>query len=374
MYVLGAAGAVLAALAITLAFLAMRRRAQRGADERIEHAVAGLNARVSELVGAIERAEAESRRQRVLGEVTATLDVDEVLARTLEAACGLPDVDAALVSVPAAAGGKPLVATLGLSADEAQREAVIAGPCEGRAARSIAIAYRLEVPTAEGGEGLIHGGVAVPLAVDDPPHGHLAVFTRGSGYEFGEETIRELEAIARRAGPALDNARRFREARKLADLDALTGLHNRRYFHETLGREVARASRYGRKLALLVLDLDDFKGVNDRIGHLAGDAVLAGAAERIRDVVRSADIACRVGGDEFGVILPEADLTDADQLYQRIHDAVSARPIGEAGHVRLSGGVAELRTEDDAVSFFERADEALYRAKNAGKGRIVAAQ
>jgi diguanylate cyclase (GGDEF)-like protein len=372
-YLLVAAGAVLAALAITLALLAVRRHALRGADERIEHAVAGLNARVSELAGAMERAEAESRRQRVLGEVTATLDVDEVLARTLEAARGLPDVDAALVSVPSASGGKPLVATLGLSAEEAQREAVIAAPPEGRAARSIAIAYRLEVANAEG-DGLIHGGVAVPLVVDDPPHGHLAVFTRTTGYEFGEETIRELETIARRAGPALDNARRFREARQLADLDALTGLHNRRYFHETLDREVARASRYDRKLSLLVLDLDNFKGVNDRIGHLAGDAVLAGAAERIRDVVRSADIACRVGGDEFGVILPESDLADADQLYRRIHEAVSARPIGEAGRVALSGGVAELRREDDAVSFFERADEALYRAKNAGKGRIVAAQ
>jgi diguanylate cyclase (GGDEF)-like protein len=329
---------------------------------------------VSELAGAIDRAEAESRRQRVLGEVTATLDVDEVLARTLEAACGLPDVDAALVSVPAATGVKPLVATLGLSADEAQREAVIAGPTEGQAARSIAIAYRQGVDTPGGDKELIHGGVAVPLAVGDTAHGYLAVFTRASGYEFGEDTIRELEAIARRAGPAIDNARRFREARQLADLDALTGLHNRRYFHETLDREVARATRYDRKLALLVLDLDDFKGVNDRIGHLAGDAVLAGAAERIRDVVRSADIACRVGGDEFGVILPEASLADADQLYQRINDAVSARPIGEAGRVRLSGGVAELRSEDDAVSFFERADEALYRAKNAGKGRIVAAQ
>ena len=373
-YLLVAAGAVLAALAITLAFLALRRRAQRSADERIEQTVAGLNARVSELAGAIDRAEAESRRQRVLGEVTATLDVDEVLARTLEAACGLPDVDAALVSVPAATGVKPLVATLGLSADEAQREAVIAGPTEGQAARSIAIAYRQGVDTPGGDEELIHGGVAVPLAVGDTAHGYLAVFTRASGYEFGEDTIRELEAIARRAGPAIDNARRFREARQLADLDALTGLHNRRYFHETLDREVARATRYDRKLALLVLDLDDFKGVNDRIGHLAGDAVLAGAAERIRDVVRSADIACRVGGDEFGVILPEASLADADQLYQRINDAVSARPIGEAGRVRLSGGVAELRSEDDAVSFFERADEALYRAKNAGKGRIVAAQ
>jgi two-component system, cell cycle response regulator len=371
-YLLVAAGAVLAALAITLAVLAVRRRGARPSDGRIEQAVADLNARVNELSGALERAEAESRRQRALGEVAATLDLDEVLTRALEAACALPDVDAALISLPGAAGGKPLVATLGLSAEEAEREAVIAGPTDRRSARSIAIAYRHGIEPSEGD--LIHGGVAVPLAVGDAPKAHLAAFTRTRGHEFGEETIRELEAIAARAGPAVENARRFREARQLADLDALTGLHNRRYFHETLDREVARASRYGRSLALLVLDLDDFKAVNDRIGHLAGDAVLAGAAERVRDVVRSADIACRVGGDEFAVILPESNLADADQLYRRIHDAVSARPIGQAGHVHLSGGVAELRTEDDAASFFERADEALYRAKNSGKGRIVAAQ
>ena len=88
-------------------------------------------------------------------------------------------------------------------------------------------------------------------------------------------------------GPAIENARRFREARQQADLDALTGLHNRRYFHETLAREIARAHRYNRRLALIVFDLDDFKAINDRIGHLAGDAVLAEVAERVREVVRA---------------------------------------------------------------------------------------
>ena len=136
----------------------------------------------------------------------------------------------------------------------------------------------------------------------------------------------ELEELALRAGPAIDNARRFREARQLADLDALTGLHNRRYFHETLAREVARAQRYSRSLALVVFDLDDFKAINDRIGHLAGDGVLAEAADRVRDVVRSADVACRVGGDEFAVILPESSLKDADQLYKRLEQAISIRP------------------------------------------------
>src|SRR5206468_6677430 len=123
--------------------------------------------------------------------------------------------------------------------------------------------------------------------------GYLAVYTRTAGRRFGEDDVRQLEELTERAGPAIENAQRFREARQLADLDALTGLHNRRYFHETLARECARAHRYNRRLGLLVFDLDDFKDVNDRIGHLSGDAALAEAAERMRSVVRSADIACR---------------------------------------------------------------------------------
>ena len=162
-----------------------------------------------------------------------------------------------------------------------------------------------------------------------------------------------------------------RRSRRLADLDALTGLHNRRYFHETLAREVARAGRYGRSLALVILDIDDFKAINDEIGHLAGDAVLSEVAKRLRAVVRSADIACRVGGDEFAVILPESSAADAEQLYHRVRRAVAAAPVEQAGHMDLSGGIAERLDGEDPPTLFERADEALYRAKALGKGRAV---
>jgi len=280
------------------------------------------------------------------------------------------------VMLPDAQGGKPLVATLGLSVEEAERHA-ITGPPDGRLARSITMSYTYpdleRLGDEEDGEGMIHSGLAVPLPGETQTLGYLTVFTRSKSHEFSDVDVRQLETLAVRAGPAIENARRFREARQLADLDALTGLHNRRYFHETLARECARAHRYERKLALIVFDLDDFKEVNDRIGHLAGDAALAEAAERVRDVVRTADIACRVGGDEFAVILPESSLDDADQLYRRILNSVSTRPLGQAGKLYLSAGVAELRPEDDPVSFFQRADEALYRAKEAGKGRVVSA-
>jgi diguanylate cyclase (GGDEF)-like protein len=156
----------------------------------------------------------------------------------------------------------------------------------------------------------------------------------------------------------------------LADMDSLTGLHNHRYFHEALAREVRRAHRYGRALSLLLLDADRFKAVNDRIGHLAGDSVLAEAAHRIGSVVRAVDVACRVGGDEFAVIVPESSALDAEQLAARIQEAVSARPITDAGVITFSAGVAELGEREDAQGFFERADQALYRAKESARGEL----
>jgi diguanylate cyclase (GGDEF)-like protein len=371
--------AVLGALVLLLVgLLIARRRRSASADLRFGEVVESLNTRMDELSrelqGALERAEEEGRRGRLFSQLSGSIDLDEVLSRTLEAAGALEGADAALVLLPDPADGKPLVATLGLSVEEAERHA-ITGPPDGRLARSITMSYTYPQHDREGTADTvaIHAGLAVPMPGEGGAMGYLTIFTRDKGRAFGEDDVRELETLATHAGPAIENARRFREARQLADLDALTGLHNRRFFHETLAREVARAHRYDRRLALVVFDLDDFKDINDKIGHLAGDSVLAEAAGRIRSVVRSADIACRVGGDEFAVVLPESSLDDADQLYRRIQNEVSARPIGQIGKVFLSAGVAELRPEDDAVTFFERADHALYRAKSAGKGRVVAA-
>jgi diguanylate cyclase (GGDEF)-like protein len=370
--VLVAAGAALATLVlVALALLARSRRSSRGGEQQLVELVSDMNARMEEMIrelsDSLERVQEEGRRNRYLTELAGSIDLDEVLSRTLEAAGAVPGVDAALVSI--SGDERPMVASVGLSAEEAHRQ-VITGPPDGNEARAISLTYQYP-PGAEASADLVHSGLAVPVPGETGPIGFLSVYARSPEHRYAEDEIRELEELAQRAGPAIENARRFREARQLADLDALTGLHNRRYFHETLAREVARAHRYERRLALIVFDLDDFKAINDRIGHLAGDSVLAETAERVKDVVRSADVACRVGGDEFAVILPESTTGDADQLYHRLLGAVSANPVGQAGRLSISAGMAELREDDNPTAFFERADEALYRAKERGKGQVV---
>ena len=368
--ILIACGAALGATLLVVVFL-LGRRSGGSAEAKLNAVAAQIDERmqamVQDLSQALERAQEENRRNRALGDLAGTIDLDEVVTRTLDAAGSLNGVDAVVVAL--GEGGETLVAASGLGAG--QPASTIAGPPDGSQPRSISVEYEYGPDDAPGSS--IRAGVAVPLASQGEQLGYLSAYTRAGRDALGSGTS-DLEELALRAGPALDNARRFREARQLADLDALTGLHNRRYFHETLAREVARAQRYSRSLALVVFDLDDFKAINDRIGHLAGDGVLAEAADRVRDVVRSADVACRVGGDEFAVILPESSLKDADQLYKRLEQAISIRPVAQAGRLHLSAGVTELRPDDDAISFFERADEALYRAKGAGKGTVVAVE
>src|SRR5688500_6101176 len=308
--------AIAATALLAVAFLVVRHSRRHG-EGRVVDAVTVINDRmeamVSELSNALERVQEEHRRSRVLGELGGSIDLDEVLTRTLEATGALPGVHAALVSVEGGAM-PPIASALGMSLDETGPPPVGAPP-DGSIPRSISISYTYDAGQETGLTPLIRTGLVVPLASEGEHIGYLAAYSRSGAQELDPAGRKELEELALRAGPAIENARRFREARQLADLDALTGLHNRRYFHETLAREVARAHRYNRDLALIIFDLDDFKAINDRIGHLAGDSVLAEAAERIREVVRSADIACRVGGDEFAVILPESKLSDADQLY-----------------------------------------------------------
>ena len=369
----GILGAIALAFVFTLGLFAVyvlaRRSARQSAQEGVEQAVAELRERLEGLAEDLRLArESSGRAERpgTVDEIGASIELDEVLARTIDAAVALPGADAAMVRVEVGEEA-PIIAAVGISADEAERQRFAQPPDAD--AEAIVTSYRYR-PEVEGGR--IRASLALPLAAADRSVGWLAVYAAARGPAL-DDVAESLRDIARRAAPAIENALRFREARRLADLDALTGLHNRRYFYETLEREVARAHRYRRRLALIVVDVDDFKTVNEQIGHLAGDGVLADAAERIRTVVRQADVACRVGGDEFAIVLPESGLTQADQLFRRVQAAVAIPSTANVRRLTFSAGFAELTPDDDATSLFERADAALYQAKRAGKARALPA-
>jgi diguanylate cyclase (GGDEF)-like protein len=360
-----AVGAAVLALAASLALLVLVfRRGQAGPAS----APAAPDPGRAEPAG---RALEDARAATARSDIATTIDLDAVLEKTLAAATLTDGVDAAMAIVRHSEDA-PIVATLGMTAEEAARQPVSSSASGGP--RSVRISYRYDgssEPEREPGSRLIRGGVAVPLHEEHSGTiGTLAVFWRGEDRVPEDGEITALEALARTSALAILNAQEFREARELADIDTLTGVHNRRYFHETLARECARAQRYERGLALLVFDVAVFAETNDRRGRPAGDAVLAAVGERLLDAVRRADMACRLGGGRLAVILPEAGARDAEHLYRRIQVAVGSSLSGQAERVHLSAGIAELRAEDDVVALFQRADEALDLEHEVGQGRV----
>ena len=357
----GGAAAVLLGAAIVLLTRTRERLSPRQWEERRRG--------VAEATGAsLESVRESTARGKALAALAATLELDEVVSRALALAVSSVGADAAAL-VLLRNGSTPVVATIGLSPEDA---AIQPFPelREAHPARALTLEYRYRAgedgPPSSG----MQRGVVVPIeSHSQEASGTLIVYWRSERADLSETELEELEELAERAAFAIENALRFREACDLAYADALTGLRNHRFFHETLERETTRAHRYKRRLALIVFDIDDFKVVNDGIGHLSGDEVLAEVANRVRSVLRSADIACRVGGDEFAIILPESGVSDAAQLYRRLQAAVGARPFPNAGNLALSAGIAELREHEDARNLFSRSDAALYHAKDAGKAQ-----
>jgi diguanylate cyclase (GGDEF)-like protein len=193
---------------------------------------------------------------------------------------------------------------------------------------------------------------------------------------FDDDRLALARTMANEAAMALENARLYDETRQLADRDPLTGFFNHRYLHERLAEEVIRAQRSRKPLSVLMIDVDDFKLVNDELGHLFGDRVLTWTAERIRAVLRGPDVAARYGGDEFAIILPETDASSAARAADRIAEAFATAayessdrgPVPIAVSIGVATHPADGRTATELIA---AADRELYRVKRSNRARLA---
>jgi len=219
----------------------------------------------------------------------------------------------------------------------------------------------------------------IPLYSEDRLLGCLRVDEPRNGRSPSTETIRSLEIFANQAVAAIESARSYNEAHEQSIRDSLTGAYNHRHFQDVLQRELGRAERLARPLTVLMLDIDDFKAINDRFGHPVGDAILQGVVGEIRSEVRGdMDLLARYGGDEFALVLPETPAAEAVVVAERVRRRVDERLFRMPDShqiLRVTVSIGLAAYPDDAAEkrdLVEKADAALYRAKHGGKNAVVA--
>ncbi|EKO40271.1 MAG: diguanylate cyclase (GGDEF) domain-containing protein [Solidesulfovibrio magneticus str. Maddingley MBC34] len=235
--------------------------------------------------------------------------------------------------------------------------------------------------------GADHEPVGVPTAPDDlitlPLRAGgqmfgLLVLYRAKGRSLGKDQVQALYASVNHLALALKNAALFNQVKIRADHDGLTRIHNRRAFDERLIDELRRHQRYRHAMSLLMVDIDHFKGINDRYGHLVGDHVLREVGRILSETLRSTDFTARYGGEEFVVILPQTAEEQARILAERLRGAIAdARFVhdGEAFSITVSIGVSALQPGalTRRKDLLEKADKALYQAKNLGRNQVCTA-
>jgi diguanylate cyclase (GGDEF)-like protein/putative nucleotidyltransferase with HDIG domain len=191
---------------------------------------------------------------------------------------------------------------------------------------------------------------------------------RPSDDAYDGEEVERLDLLANQLAVAIQNARDYREKLEQALRDPLTGVYNRRFFFEALDKEVARRERYGSPVSLVIFDIDDFKSINDTFGHAVGDDALRKVTQIASDLIRPIDSFARLGGEEFGLLLPETQQLDALLVADRLRAAIARQEVIPDRRVTLSGGVASCPQDAlTAEDLEQRADAALYWAKRNGK-------
>ncbi|MBV9437912.1 MAG: diguanylate cyclase, partial [Acidobacteria bacterium] len=216
--------------------------------------------------------------------------------------------------------------------------------------------------------------ICVPLIFFGEKLGVL-MLESANAHNFSPEDVPPLESVADIIAGAIRNAHYFEKAQQLAYIDGLTGIYNRRYFELQIASEIERASRYDGRLAIIMIDIDNFKRLNDEFGHLLGDEVLRQVSEVFGQQLRKADVVCRYGGEEFAILVPQTSGGNALEVAEKLRRMVETYLFpGVPRKVTISAGVAEYpthgRTRDELVA---AADAALYVSKESGRNRVSAA-
>ncbi len=214
--------------------------------------------------------------------------------------------------------------------------------------------------------------ITIPLVARDAIKGALNIYRLGNDAHFTEEEFELAQRFGDAAALALDNAQTRETLELQAQTDSLTGLYNHRYFHERLRAELTRATRSHDTIGVLMLDIDDFKRVNDVFGHGTGDQVLLALADIVRGAVRLSDVVCRLGGEEFGIIMGSCDAGDAVGLARRLLEAAEAHDFAPADVLTLSIGIAQGPDHGtNPRELVACAEAAMMAAKARGKNQAV---
>ena len=355
----------LAAISLLLFVLALRRLLARQAEvtvtmlRRYDERLAAFAQTLNDTLSAVQNA-------RLLGAFDLE-DDPEPMMRTLELARERTGADGAIALVTGG-NGTPNVATVGLSESETNHIARMGFP-DYRGARAIEVAFSGDLIAPEGLEP-VRAGLVLPLLGEEEPHSLLGVLTRDQRRRFSEDDVDALEGLVNQARSPISRALNLREPDVVPELDMLTSLLDRQSFPSVVEREILRARLAGHPLSLLVLDVDRLTALNARIGILAADGVLLELAKRLRAVVHRLDYAFRLGGGRFAVVRPGSETLDARELFEAFRAELEGHPIGDAGVISVSGGVAELLARDDAESLVARAEAALADVKRSGRGTV----
>jgi len=213
----------------------------------------------------------------------------------------------------------------------------------------------------------------VPLICQDRVVGVLNLADKADDEVFASGDIALIELFSQLVGASIGNIRLFEKTQRQATTDGLTGLVNHKTFYEILEKELWRSRRFGGRISLIMVDVDNLKTINDQYGHRAGDKVIREISRRIKECIRQIDTAARYGGDEFAVILLNTDLSDAVVVAERMVTAVANCPAmwnKQRIPLSISVGLGQYDSDTTPEDITSRSDKALYTAKQAGKNTV----